>query len=171
MLKKIFDRQKEKAAMKAAYAGNFDQAFAVLETGGDINASYYVGDPDEGGGEGNIGYSAVMHGNVEALQKALDKGLNPDLQSPYRAPLVVFAIIHKQEDAARLLIERGADVATYRMYDFLSPLSLAKMLQMDGLAALIETKLTLAQLEDSRAADLPWDRPEQAPAPRKGFNP
>lgn len=171
ILKEIFDNQKSKNAMKAAFSGHFDRAFAILETGGDINATRYIGDPEDGGGEGNIGYAAILHGNREALEKALDKGLYPDLQSPYRSPLVIFAIQNKQEDMAKLLVERGADVASFRFADYLSPLSLAKMYKMDSLAALIEAKLTPEQLEASKAADLPWKQ-QKAPAPqkRKGLN-
>lgn len=48
-----------------------------LERGANINACRYIGDPDQDDGEGNIGYSAIKHGNIEALKKALDLGLDP----------------------------------------------------------------------------------------------
>lgn len=171
VLKPLFVRQKSKAATKAAFAGHFAQAFAILETGGDINATRYIGDPEYGGGEGNIGYAAIMHGNKAALEKALDKGLDPGLQSPYRSPLVIFAIQQKQEDMAKLLVERGADVASYQWQEMLSPLSLAKIYQMDALATLIESKLTPDEREASLAADFPWGKPKPpAYQPRKWLN-
>lgn len=171
ILKPLFDKQKSKAAMLAAFGGDFSRAFAILETGGDINATRYIGDPEYGGGEGNIGYAAVLHGDIAALGKALDRGLNPDVHSPYRSPLVIFAIQQNREDMAMLLVERGADVSEFRLQDYLSPLSLAKIYRMDGLAALIEEKLSPEELQASREADLPWgqNRPS-ATIRRKGLN-
>ncbi len=167
-LKPIFQGQKNKAAAKAAFAGEFDKAFSYVEQGADINSSVYVGDPDEGGGEGNIGYAAIIQGNLAALEKALDKGLSPDFQSRYRAPLVVFAIMEKQEAAAKLLIARGADVSEFRLSDFFSPLSLTRIYNMPEVGKLIEERLSPAQLAASRAADIPQ---ASVPVRKSGFNP
>ena len=171
ILKPLFDKQKSKAAMLAAFGGDFGRAFDILETGGDINATRFIGEPGYGGSEGNIGYAAVLHGDIEALGKALDRGLNPDVHSPYRSPLVIFAIQQNREDMAMLLVERGADVSTFRLQDYLSPLSLAKIYRMEGLAALIEEKLSPEQRVASKAADLPWGhtKPPET-VKRKGLN-
>lgn len=154
-LKPIFQGQKNRAAAKLAFAGDFDGAFAMVERGADINSFYFVGEGGEGGDEGNIGYSAIRLGNLAALEKALDKGLSPDLQSYYRAPLVVYAIMQKQEEAAKLLINRGADVSEFRLQDFFSPLSLTRIYDMPEVGKMIEAKLSPAQLQASRDADIP----------------
>lgn len=169
IFKNIFNAQNEKAAAKAAYNGNFDQAFALLAKGGDINFSRWVEGrhEDDRGAEGNIGYAAVQQGNLQALEKALDNGLDPSLQSRFRAPLVIFAIHQKQEEAALKLVERGADVSSYLFADYLSPLSLAKLMGMNKLTQAIESKLDSEQLAAARAADLPWgdNVPKVQPAP------
>ena len=156
ILKPLFDKQKSKAAMLAAFGGDFGRAFDILETGGDINATRFIGEPGYGGSEGNIGYAAVLH---------------PDVHSPYRSPLVIFAIQQNREAMAMLLVERGADVSTFRLQDYLSPLSLAKIYRMEGLAALIEEKLSPEQRVASKAADLPWGhtKPPET-VKRKGLN-
>ena len=151
----IFKGQKNKAAARAAFAGDFETAFSWIGKGAEINSSAYIGDPDEDGGEGNIGYAAIKHGNLQALEKALDMGLDPSFQSPYRSPLVIFAIQNKQEDAAKLLIARGADVSSYLLGDFFSPLATARVYNMPDVEALIAQKLTPDQLATARANDLP----------------
>lgn len=169
LLRWAFKRTNTKAAAKAAFAGNFEQAFTLIDKGADINASCWIGDPDDGGGEGNIGYSAIKHGNLKALEQALERGLDPNLQSPYRQPLVIFAIQNKQEDAAKLLVERGADVSSYLLGDFFSPLALTRIYKMPELEALIASKLTPEQLRVARAADFPWaaDSPAESEKPVK----
>jgi hypothetical protein len=152
----VFKGQKNRAAAKAAFTGDFDAAFAMVDRGADINSSYYVGDPDDGGGEGNIGYSAIRAGNLAALEKALDKGLDVNLQSYYRQPLLVYAIMQKQEEAGKLLINRGADVTgnDYLFSDIFSPLTLTRFHQMPEVGRMIEERLSPKQLETARAADL-----------------
>lgn len=163
----VFKGQKNKAAAKAAFAGDFDGAFAMVDRGADINSFYYVGEFDEGGDEGNIGYSAIRQGNVAALEKALDKGLKVDLQSWYRPPLVVYAIMQKQEEAAKLLIDRGANVTTdYLLSGDLSPLALARIYKMPEVKKMIEERLTQEQLEASRWADLPGFNPSAKNNPK-----
>ncbi|HYD18430.1 MAG TPA: hypothetical protein VEF76_08120 [Patescibacteria group bacterium] len=163
LLSPIFKTLDNNAAAKAAYAGEFDKAFALVEKGADINYSRWVDGPGEdGGGIGNIGYAAILRGDVKALEKALDLGLNPDLQSPYRSPLVVFAIMNKQEEAAKLLVNRGADVDSFRLSDFFSPLALTRIYDMPEVGKLIEQKLSPAQLLAARDADIP--QAQQQPA-------
>jgi hypothetical protein len=167
-IKSLFKAQNEKAAAKAAFDGNFEQAFALIDKGLNINFTRWVEGKgfDDRGGEGNIGYAAIKHGNLEALEKALEKGLDPSLQSRYLSPLVVFAIHQKQEEAALTLVERGADLTSYLFAECLSPLSLAKMYGMNKLTQAIESKLTSEQLDAARAADIFPDAPK-APAPAK----
>ncbi|MEZ0261354.1 MAG: hypothetical protein ACAH80_10115 [Alphaproteobacteria bacterium] len=167
-LKFEFQSTKNKAAAKAAFAGDFDAAFAAVARGANINSSYYVGDPDRDGGEGNIGYSAVKHGNLEALKKALELGLNPSIASPYRQPLVAFAISNNQEAMASLLVERGADVSSYLIGDFFSPLSLARIHNMPALEKQIAATLTSEQLAEARANDIPQSWTVK-PAEKPGF--
>lgn len=166
-LKPIFTSQKNRAAAKAAYEGRFDDAFGLVERGADINAVYYFGEPEEGGGVGNIGYSAIAQGNVAALEKALEKGLDKNLSGYGRPPLVVFAIMHKQEAAATLLVNKGAEVNDFLLSDFFSPLALTRIYDMPQLGKLIESKMTPAQLADARAADLPAAK---SPDNTKAFN-
>lgn len=154
-LKFKFQSTKNKAAATAAFKGDFDAAFAAVARGADINACRYVGDPDYDGGEGNIGYAAVKHGNMDALKKALDLGLDPSITSPYRQPLVAFAISNKQEAMASLLVERGADVNSYLIGDFFSPLALARIHGMEALEKQIAATLSPEQLKEARANDLP----------------
>lgn len=152
----IFKAIDNNAAAKAAFAGEFDKAFALYAKGADINFTRWVNGKDGAeGGVGNIGYAAILRGDTATLEKALDLGLNPDLHSGYRSPLVVFAITNKQEEAAKLLISRGADVDQFRFQDFLSPLALARIYGMPDVEKAIEEKLSPKQLEASRAADLP----------------
>lgn len=152
----IFKAIDNNAAAKAAFAGEFDKAFALYAKGADINFTRWVDGKDGAeGGVGNIGYAAILRGDTATLEKALDFGLNPDLYSGYRNPLVIFAITNKQEDAAKLLISRGADVDQFRFQDFLSPLALARIYDMPEVVKAIEDKLSPAQLKASRAADLP----------------
>lgn len=153
-LSTIFKFQKNAAAAKLAFSGDFDGAFAMVDRGADINSSYYVGEPDEGGGEGNIGYSAIRQGRLDILEKALDKGLSVDMQSPYGVPLLHFALREKQEAAALLLINRGANVTDYLFSDIFSPLSMASFMGLTEAAKAIEARLNPAQLETARAQDL-----------------
>jgi hypothetical protein len=154
-LKPIFKSQKNRAAAKAAFEGRFDDAFGLVERGADINAVYYFGEPEEGGGVGNIGYSAIAKGDVAALEKALERGLDKNLSGYGRPPLVVFAIMHKQEAAATLLVNKGAEVNDFLLSDFFSPLALTRIYDMPQLGRLIESKLSPAQLAAARAADIP----------------
>ena len=155
-LSPIFKALDNNAAAKAAFAGEFDKAFGLVAKGADINFTRWVDGKDGAdGGVGNIGYAAILRGDTATLEKALDLGLNPDLYSGYRHPLVIFAIMNKQEDAAKLLISRGADVDQFRFQDFLSPLALARIYNMPDVAKMIEAKLNPAQLQAARAADLP----------------
>lgn len=152
----IFKAIDNNAAAKAAFAGEFDKAFALYARGADINFTRWVDGKDgDEGGVGNIGYAAILRGDTATLEKALDLGLNPDLHSGYRSPLVAFAIMNKQEEAAKLLISRGADVDQFRFQDFLSPLALARIYGMPDVEKMIVSKLNPAQLQASRAADLP----------------
>lgn len=162
----IFKALDNNAAAKAAFAGEFDKAFALVAKGADINFTRWVDGKDGAeGGVGNIGYAAILRGDTATLEKALDLGLDPDLYSGYRSPLVIFAIMNRQEDAAKLLISRGADVDQFRLQDFLSPLALARIYNMPEVEKMIEAKLSPRQLEESRAADLPRGPAKKALAP------
>lgn len=167
-LKFEFQSTKDKAAATAAFNGDFEKAFAAVERGANINSCRYIGDPDHDGGEGNIGYSAVKHGNIDALKKALDLGLDPSLASPYRQPLVAFAISNKQEAMASLLVERGADVSSYLIGDFFSPLALARIHGMPELEKQIAATLSPQQLAEARSNDLPQSWTVK-PAEKPGF--
>jgi ankyrin repeat protein len=163
-----FQSSKDKAAATAAFNGDFDAAFAAVERGANINSCRFIGDVDNGGGEGNIGYSAVKHGNMDALKKALELGLDPSLKSPYRQPLVAFAISNKQEAMASLLIEKGADVSSYLIGDFFSPLALARIHGMPELEKQIAATLTPEKLAEARSNDIPnFAAPK--PADKPGF--
>jgi len=143
-LSKTFKKSKAslgRQACDAAFDGDFDKAFALVAKGADINTSRFVQrDPGNTSGEGNIGHAALRHDNIEALKKALDLGLDVNFHSNFRGPLLEVAIQNGQTEAAKLLIERGAEIQTAPEGRF-NALTLAKIHQEAEIVALIEAKL------------------------------
>ncbi|MDE1152787.1 MAG: hypothetical protein PW788_09645 [Micavibrio sp.] len=145
ILSNIFKRQMAtyygRAACKAAFYGDFDKAFSLIEKGGNINMSRWMdGERAEDNGEANIGHSALRHKNLEALTRALDAGLSPDFYSGYRSTLLKTAIETNQREAALLLIDRGATIVSYEE-GTLTPLTTARIHKMEDVAQAIEQKL------------------------------
>ncbi len=154
---KFQHRNDDAKACKAAFNGDFTTALALIDGGANVNATRWVnGAPGKDGGEGNIGYAAISAGNLKVLEAALDHGLNPDLQSPYRQPLLCFAIQNGQEEAAKLLVKRGADCSDQLFADYLSPLALAKIYKMESLLEVMKETLSPEKLAKAEESVLPW---------------
>jgi len=133
-----------RAACKAAFYGDFETAFSLIEKGGTINMSRWMdGEKAEDHGEANIGHAALKHKNLAALTRALDAGLSPDFYSGYRSSLLKTAIETHQPEAALLLIDRGATIVSYEE-GTLTPLTAARIHKLEDVARAIEQKLGLA---------------------------
>ena len=157
VFRKFAHRNDDAKACKAAFNGDFDAALALIDGGANVNATHWIdGQAGKEGGEGNIGYAAITAGNLKALEAALDRGLSANLQSPYRQPLLCFAIQNGEEEAAKMLVKRGADCTDQLFADYLSPLALAKIYKMESLLELMKETLSPEKLAEAEVSVLPW---------------
>src|SRR5262245_44671422 len=133
--REAFRKSSTQRAIDEAHSGNFAEAFRCIDAGGDINATGHTSTNGRVSYEGNIGYAAIRFGNVDVLTKALDRGLDVNLVSPSSPPMLVYAILCQQEEVARLLVARGANLAPVTE-DGPNPIALA---HSNGMIRLVET--------------------------------
>lgn len=74
------------------------------------NANDQHSTPIETGNQKENIIELVKQNNVQAVAKALDKGVNINTQDGNKRSLLLLAVINKQADMIKLLTERGADV-------------------------------------------------------------
>lgn len=92
-----------------------------LRLPGDACAHGYGGDaPDE-----MLLFEAVERGDLESIQRLLEKGVSPDAMDPTNDTPLMTAVREGQIEAARLLLERGAWVDSVDVDDRFSTLTLA----------------------------------------------
>jgi len=100
-----------KKATRAALEGDFETAINLVKKGADPNYFTWRSEPIEGGGSTDylesMAYEAIVQRNTKALNAFLECGLNKNLICN-RCTLLDIAISNKNEDAALLLISRGA---------------------------------------------------------------
>ena len=51
----------------------------------------------------------IKHGDLAALRKVMDLGLDPNLQNRYGWTILMLAAMHGKSDMAELMLNRGAD--------------------------------------------------------------
>lgn len=116
-----------KKCLQTAFDGNFKQALDLVDQGADINfagKSKAYGLMSSWKVDMSLGHAAIKHVNFKALGAFFDKGLEANIEAGGK-PLLMYAIETKQEDAALLLLDRGAR-ADYVRNDLETPLSLAE---------------------------------------------
>ena len=116
-----------KTCLQTAFDGNFKQALDLVAQGADINSAGKAkayGMMSSWKVETSLGHAAIKHSNFKALVAFLDKGLKSNIEAGGK-PLLMYAIEQRQEDAALLLLDRGAGT-DYVRNDLETPLSLAE---------------------------------------------
>lgn len=101
-----------KKAFKLAAEGNFRDALALIDKGGDIHyrADYYYSFVIPCQTNCNIGFIALEKNNTQALEALLQRGLDPNKhmnKNPDHLPLH-FAIMKRNQQAVDLLVKAGA---------------------------------------------------------------
>lgn len=88
----------ETAAMLAALQGNLEIVRLLVDKGAEVNRPGWT----------PLHYAAVS-GNVDLLRYLLERNAYIDAQSPNRSTPLMMSARHDRVDAARLLVEAGAD--------------------------------------------------------------
>jgi len=131
-------------AAVAAYTGDFATAVDLVRTkNADPNyiSSYWHGDRGVAV-KMNVGLDAIRRNDQQALSDLIGLGLNPNLNLGYSfetpvGSLLMAAIREQNENAANLLIDKGASVTFDGGGQFKPPLELAKQ-HLPNLAGRIE---------------------------------
>lgn len=110
----IVPKSIDQQAVHAAMVGDFFTAIGHVKDGADPNYSMPLDLAHPAGTvtvSANAGRAAVARNNTKALSDLLEHGLDKDLRlGESRQSLLCIAVDHRAEDAALLLLSRGAKV-------------------------------------------------------------
>lgn len=148
-----------KQALRAAHGGNFPKAFEFINAGADPNFSmpYDLILPiDNLTIMGNVGRAAVMRNNTVALKDLLDAGLDKNLKlGRKQQSLLYLAIEARAEDAAMMLLSKGADPGSYDGGPHSSAYSLAREYRLGRVVQALDNLQGVAAAPTAATVDAP----------------